>query len=399
MHDDPHPVEASPATPIYPDFSRVRADFPRSRTGVYFDNASSHPLSVHSAAAVHRLIDWETHEVGQPWWPSWANARDDSKRLFAQLIGADPSEISFARSTLEAENNLLNGLDIHTSGGNVVTNDLHYTPAIYNYMMRQREGLDVRIVRHRDWRIDIRDMEQAVDRNTRLIVISLVSNVNGYVHDVKALSELAHAHGAYLFADINQAAGAIPIDVRAMGIDAAACSTFKWLMGLKGFGFLFLRKELQGNEGVRPTQLSGRVTFNYLPWTGHPDGALAEIVYEPVTGSAQYEVSYPSYEGVMCALESLRYIRDLGVSNIRSHVRGLTDRLMRELPGIGYQTITPIGNDSPIVSFECSYPEETLRKLHGVDVQVAMRFGSKMRISPSVYNNQDDVSRLLDALS
>ena len=73
-----------------PDFDSVRADFPRARTAAYFDNASSHPLSVHSTAALHRYVEWLSHDVGEPWWPNWAGTRDDSKALFARLINADP---------------------------------------------------------------------------------------------------------------------------------------------------------------------------------------------------------------------------------------------------------------------------------------------------------------------
>jgi len=148
------------------DFSAVREDFPRARLSAYFDNASCHPLSVHSATALHRYIDWETNEVGDPWWPHWAKARDESKTLFAQLINAKPSEIAFARSTIEAESNLLNGMNIQAMGGNVVTNDLHYSAALYNYKMRQQAGLDVRIVRNRNWVTDVRDVEKAIDGKT-----------------------------------------------------------------------------------------------------------------------------------------------------------------------------------------------------------------------------------------
>ena len=380
-----------------PDFDVVRTDFPRARTAAYFDNASSHPLSVGSAAALHRYIDWVTNEVGEPWWPSWAAPRDESKNLFARLINARPEEIAFARSTVEAESNLLNGMREHLSGGNVVTNDLHYAAALYNYKMRQQEGLDVRVVKHRDWQIDLRDMERAVDRNTRLISISLVSNVNGYLSDAQALSDLAHAHGAYLYVDIIQAAGAVPIDVNAMGIDLAACSTFKWLMGVKGFGFLYVRADLQGTV-VKPTQHSGGVRLNYAPWVEEADPAVVDISFTPRPGPACYEVSYPSYEGAVCAQESLRYIHRLGVHNIRNHVRTLTDRLQEELPAMGYPSITPKGNESPILAFVTEDPATTMTRLRNAGVHVAMRHGNKMRISPSVFNNQEDVDRLLESL-
>jgi selenocysteine lyase/cysteine desulfurase len=256
----------------------------------------------------------------------------------------------------------------------------------------------LRIVKHRDWQIDYRDMERAIDSNTRLVSITLVSNVNGYLSDVKAISDLAHAHGAYLYVDIIQGVGAVPVDVQALGIDFAACSTFKWLMGVKGFGFLYVRSDLQGTV-VKPTQHCGGISFNYTPWAEEPNPAGVEFTFTPTPGPTCYEVSYPSYEGAICAQESLKYILRLGVHNIRNHVRTLTDRLMEELPALGYLAITPKGNESPIVSFVAPNPATTMATLRNAGVHVAMRYGNKMRISPSVFNNQEDVSRLLEALA
>ena len=389
-----------------PDFDVVRNDFPRARTAAYFDNASSHPLSVHSAAALHRYINWVTHEVGEPWWPPWAAPRDEAKHLFAKLINAQPEDIAFARSAVEAESNLINGMEEHISAGNIVTHDLHYGASLYNYKIREQasagtpinESDSLRIVKHRDWQINYHDIEQAIDDNTRLVSITLVSNVNGYLSDVKAISDLAHAHGAYLYVDIIQGVGAVPVDVEAMGIDFAACSTFKWLMGVKGFGFLYVRSDLQQSV-VKPTQHCGGISFNYAPWTEEPDPDVAEYTFTPTPGPTCYEVSYPSYEGAICAQESLKYILRLGVHNIRNHVRALTARLMEELPALGYPTITPKGNESPIVTFLAPDPAATIEKLRNAGVHVAMRHGNKMRISPSVFNNQEDVSRLLEALA
>ena len=380
-----------------PDFERVRADFPRALTTAYLDNASSHPLSVRSAAALHRYADWLSHDVGEPWWPAWAPPRDEAKSLFARLVGASPTEIAFARSTVEAESNILNGMAEHLAGGNVVTNDLAFSSVLHNYKVRQASGLTVRIVRNRDWCIDMDAMAAAIDVNTRLVSIALVSNVNGFLADAATLSDMAHERGAYLYADIMQAAGAVPIDVRAMGIDMAACSAFKWLMGVKGFGFLYVRDDLQDSV-LKVSQPSGGVDFHYPPWVESTDPDIADITINPRRGAAAFEVSYPSYEGVICAQESLRYILDLGVEHIREHVRGLTDRLHDELPARGYAPITPRDNESPILSFVAPDPITTLSCAQAASVHVAMRFGDKMRLSPSVYNNQDDVSRLVEAL-
>ena len=75
---------------------------------------------------------------------------------------------------------------------------------------------------------------------------------NGFQHDLKAVCDLAHAHGAYVYADIIQAAGAVPIDVRASGVDFAAAATYKWLMGDFGLGFLYVREDLLDAVIQRP---------------------------------------------------------------------------------------------------------------------------------------------------
>lgn len=381
-----------------PDFERIRDDFPRVINEVYMDNASTHPINIYTAAALHRYAEWAKNEVGEPWWPGYIDTRDECKQSFARLINADPDEIAFARSTVEAENNVLNGMDF--KGGNVVTTDLHYTASLYSYKMReQRDGLKVKIIKHNDWQFDVKDFENVVDRNTKLIAITLVSNVNGFlVKDVKAISDLAHANGAVLYVDFIQGVGAVPVDVKAMGIDIAACSTFKWLMGSKGFGFLYVRKDLQDTV-VRTLHHNGGVSFNYAPWTDKPNPALPEIGFTPRTGPGIYEVSYPSYEGVTCAIASLKYIHELGVPNIRSYVRTLTSRLAKEMPRLGYTSITPEGNDSPIIVFQAKDPDDTMRRCRAAKVHVAMRFGNKLRISPSIYNNQSDIDRLLEVLS
>jgi selenocysteine lyase/cysteine desulfurase len=214
-------------------------------------------------------------------------------------------------------------------------------------------------------------MDEAIDDDTRLVSIALVSNVNGYLADISALSDLAHARGAYLYPDIMQAAGAVPIDVRA---------------------------DLQGTV-VRPTQHAGGISFNYEPWTDTPDTARPGVTFQPTEGPSQYEVSYPSYKGAICAQESLRYIDHLGVANIRAHARELTNRLHEELSRLGYRAITPRDNDSPILSFISPNPTDTVARCRQADVHIAMRFGDKLRLAPSVYNNHEDVDRLLQALA
>ena len=315
------------------------------------------PLSTHTAAAMREYMDALVNGPDSA-RDKFENGRlmTSVKEMFARLINAKPSEIGFTPSTQTGENIVLEGLEV-MAGGNVVTNDLHYGGSLLNYRERQKLGLDARIVAHKDYVMDFRDLERVVDRKTKLIAIAIVSNVNGYVHEIRKITDLAHAHGAYVYVDAIQAAGAVPIDVKAMGIDFLACSAYKWLMGGR-FGYLYVREDLQ-DPVLKAKLFGGRST---------PKGA------------SRYEISTVSHLGCVCQSQALAYIHSYGVDAIRAHVRPLTERLLKEMPALGYPSITPKGNESPIVSFTVKDPAATKTKLQKAKVVVTM--GSTMRVSP-----------------
>ncbi len=398
---------AQTAKPV--DWGKVREDFPWLKNRLWLTAADYHPLSVRSIAAMERHIRFRGYGEGGGGSSPFGAEELATKQMFAELIHARPSEIAFTQSTTDGENIVIAGLRLGEAKGNVVIDDLHYQASKYMYRMLEREGrIELRIVRYREidgrWAVHAEDMERAIDRNTRLVSLALVSNINGYLHDVRRTAAAAHQHGAYLYADIIQGAGATPIDVRAMGIDFAACGAYKWLMGDFGFGFLFVKEELQ--EKLQRSRYGVRQYSS-------PGGAQTDAQFQLRPGAARYESGSFSYVGGTCAHAALQYIRELGVANIRAHAKALTERLQKEMPRLGYPALTPAGNDTPIVSFRVSDYAATsakLRKAFGGTV-VAMRrwefTGPKgdvsvipgMRVSPSVYNNDADIDRLLAALA
>ncbi len=393
-----------------PDFASVRADFPRATNEVYFNSAAQHPLGVHSVRGMQRYMDFLHLGPGNGRRDFWETGFNEVKPMFARLIHAQPSEIALCPSTTVGENMILGGMDL--AGHNVVTNDLHYTSSISNYKVREKNGLDVRIVKHRDWHIDLGDMERAVDKKTKLIAVSLVSSVNGHLENIKALSDLAHAHGGYLFADIIQGAGAIPIDVQAMGIDFASCAMYKWLQGEHGFGFLYIREGLAGAV-VKTLQYTGHPDFNYPPWVKAPQPGAPDIINHTPSGAAAFECGTPSVITYAAQYESFKYIDKLGVDRIRAHARTLTGRLQKELPALGYTPITPQDAGTPIVTFLCKDAEAVKSKIRAAartgrakisitgpnSALTVGRFGNHIRFSVSVFNNQQDVDRVLEVLA
>jgi selenocysteine lyase/cysteine desulfurase len=368
----------------------VRADFPIASAQTYLNSASIHPMSLPAAKALQDHIAFRTRGGGEGRSDFGEEQQKDLKRRFAQLIGAKAEEIAFVQNTSDGENIVVMGMDLPKRGGNVVLDELHFETSLYMYKSLEARGVQLRVVKHRDWAIDIKDMERAIDRNTRLVSMALVSNVNGYLHDAKAISDLAHANGAYVFADMVQAAGAVPIDVRAMGIDFGSAATYKWLMGERGFGFLYVRDDLQ-NTVVPTTRYGHRQIAKF---------DRINITWEPLPGAARYETGTFPNSLALCSYTSLQYIERLGLQNIRAHARQLTDRLQKEMPALGYPSVTPKGNETPIVAFQVKDVAATQQKLRQAGVTATMIADEKrLRLAVSVFNNQSDIDRLLGALA
>jgi selenocysteine lyase/cysteine desulfurase len=393
-----------------PVWSKVRADFPWLQEKLWLTAADYHPVGVHSIQAMQSYLAARAQGPAEGRGEFTGREQRETKEMFARLIGAQPAEIAFVQNTTDAENIVVAGLDFGRKPCNVVIDDLHYQASKFLYRMLQKDGrIELRVVPRRPgqpWRVATGDMEKAIDRNTRLVSIALVSNINGYLHDAKATSAIAHAHGALLYADIIQGAGAVPIDVKASGIDAAGCGTYKWLMADRGFGFLYVREDLQDSV-IRRSRYGVRQFSS-------PNRAQADSQFTLLPGAVKYEAgaSISACAGV-CVHASLRYIHDLGIPNIRAHAKSLTDRLQREVPKLGYSAITPPENPTPIVSFLVPEYEKTIAKVNKASGKPVIAFRrweftgrngeveivTGMRISPSVYNNDRDIDVLLNALS
>lgn len=256
------------------------------------------------------------------------------------------------------------------------------------------------MVPHRDYRIDLKDLEQVVDRNTRLIQVSLVAMFNGFQHDLKAVCELAHAHGAYVYADIIQGVGAVPFDVRASGVDFCACSSFKWLMGDFGLGFFYAREELLGTVVQRPHwgyHSTSDMTGHFGPFD--PEGEAKPVSWVLRNDASGYfETGSTAAEAAAALGASLAYIRDLGVENIQQHRQPLLRRLREEMPRLGFPLLTPPESTSPIITFGTRDGVALAQKLEAARVNVRVsRYWTRM--SPSVYNDMGDIERLLEVLS
>ena len=391
-----------------------KADFIIDEGYTYINAAYTHPIPKVSLEAARRAAENRGSlrapaggaSGGRGTGRGGGGENNNPKALFAELIGAKPTEIAYVSSTSAGENLVVQALGLdHDFSGNVVTDGLHYDGAILHLLELKKRGLDLRIVPPtKDYRIDLKDMEKLVDNKTKLIEVSSAAMYNGFQHDLKAVADLAHAHGAFVYADIIHSAGAEPFDVKATGIDFAAASSFKWLMGDFGMGFLYAREDVlpKIRRPVIGYMQASRMEGFYPP--NLPEGEYTPVDYalNNTTAGMFESGTLAGGSAVNQALlgASLRYVKELGLATIQAHRQPLLERLRDEVPRFGFTCVTPPGSTGGNITFAYKNVNQSPfpQKLQAAKVNV--RFSRNwMRLSPSVYNDMADVERFLSAMA
>lgn len=366
--------------------------------GTYLNCASQHPVSRGARAAVDDYLDYKTFSTNRSY--PFGPIRQRVMENYAKLINADADEICFVQSTTVGENLILKALDIPYEPARVVTDELHFVGSLPTYSELAKLGMDVVTIRaSEDGSIDLERFDDAVDTNTRLVAVSLVSTINGFEHDLKSICEIAHGRGAYVYADVIHAVGSTPFDVRETGVDFASAAGYKWLMGDMGLGLMYVRKD-RLDEIRRPwfghNQLARR-THKGFP---NPDAGETVTEYEHMDSALGYFAMGTQANGVAAMLDySIDYLLEVGVDRIRDYRQPLIDRLQAELPKRGYAAITPRDTRTALVSFRHDGNAEQLyNRLRDRNITVSVS-QHHFRVSPSVFNDMDDIDRLISALS
>ncbi len=376
----------------------IRELFPRLEGQVFLNTAGGTPLGSFAQEGLRRYEDFWTHGPGDGRGDYFREMLTGVRGRIAGLIGADASEVALVHCTKEGEQIVLDGLPSLWSGANLVTNDLHFAGSLHNLLGLGDAGMDVRIVRSHGFDLQLEQMAEAIDDQTALVSVTLVSNVNGRIEPMKELAALAHAHGAYVYADVIQAAGIVPFDVHDLGIDFAAGNGYKWLFGPHGTGFLFVRRELQGSA-LTDRLFPGHARHNYRPWIAEPVAGQADFVVRDPDDARRYEPGHHAYLCYAALYEGLGFVEEIGVEAMRDHAVGLAGRLKDRVDPDRYPCVSPHTDRSPIVTFTTGHSPEGLgERLSAERIAVALSPG-RIRVSPAIFNTADDVDLLADVLN
>src|SRR3984893_11308803 len=378
------PLEGQRPTTNRDDPLGVRRDFPAVRDGLYLNAAYIAPIPLPVADAARAFAE---RKASRPIpLDEMLKKTDEVRGQFARLVGAEPDEIGFLFATSEGENIVASALDLKP-GDNVVVDELHYNTSFVLYRhLEETRGIALRIVKHRDGRVSSDDFTRAVDDRTRLVSVAWVSHQNGFRHDMRPLADVAHAHVALLYTDAVQALGMFPAGVRAAGVDFMTSGTYKWLLGGFGVAPFFVRRELL--DRIRVDRLGAL----------HVEKELGDHRYEIYRTAKKFESATLPSADVYQLGAALTYLERVGVDRIERRTVALARVLREGLAALGFRLYTPPDNNTSIVSVHLDRNQTRAPEvLDGGNVQVSFREkGSLIRVSPALFNTQDEIRRVLD---
>jgi selenocysteine lyase/cysteine desulfurase len=209
---------------------------------------------------------------------------------------------------------------------------------------------------------------------------------------MRPIADLAHAHGAVCYADAVQAVGMFPIDVRAAGVDALCCGTYKWLLAGFGVAPFYITPEL--NDRLRIDRYGEFQVVRELP----------DHHFELEKTARRFDYGSRAFGAVYQLGASLSYLEKVGVARIETHTVGLAQRLSDGLAGQGHRLFTPPGNRSSIVSFYVTKPLDDVRAVfHASNVEVTVRNDPShpeqngyVRVGIGLFNTADEVDHCLE---
>lgn len=392
--------------------AEIKKDFPilsRQAHGkplVYLDNAatSQKPRSVidavsayyqQSNANVHRGI----HVLAEEATEAYESVRD---KTAAFLNAPSARNIVFTRNATESVNLLAHSWGGHTlqPGDEILLSEMeHHSNLIPWQLIAEKTQSRLRFIPVTDdGFLDLSEIDDLINDQTKIVSLTLMSNVLGTINPVDGIIRKAHAAGAKVFLDAAQAAPHMPVDVQALGCDALVCSSHK-MLGPTGVGILYATADLLeamppfmgGGEMILDVRLES-ADWNEVPW--------------------KFEAGTPNIAGVIGFGAALDFLNNIGMDRIRAHEEEIAEYAFKQFSAVEEIRLygpTDMIRRGAVFSFALDglHPHDigTVLDAEGIAVRAGhhcakplmRKYGvpAMARASFFLYNDFEDVDRLM----
>ncbi|MBB4688046.1 aminotransferase class V-fold PLP-dependent enzyme [Amycolatopsis jiangsuensis] len=371
----------------HPSPAEFRGHFPAFADTVHLASCSQGALS---DALTAELSEFQhtIREYGAP-WDRWMAKVAEAREAFARLIGAGPDDIAVVPSASEGAYQVASTQSWSRQPG-LVTTDLEFPSIAHVWLAQQDRGADVRFAAHHNGLVDVEDYAALIGEDTRLVSVPLISYANGLRFPVSEIAELARERGARTFVDAYQGLGVEPVDVTRLGCDYLVSGSLKYLLGISGIAFLYVRPGLRDAVPPPLTGWFGRTNpFEFDPrHLDHPEHAR------------RFETGTPSIPSAYGAVAGLSLIHQLDAVRVRDRLRALTGQLQERLLEAGERLRSPVdeARRGPLVALADDDPDALAAFLAERRIVCSAR-GDVLRMSLHYYNDESDLDTVVRAIA
>ena len=316
------------------------------------------------------------------------------REVTAPFVGARPEEILVGSGSSHGMAVAALGFP-WKAGDEVVISATDFPANVYVWSeAARRAGGACRRVRGRKPAVTTDEILDAITNRTRIVSVSWVDFGSGEIIDLERLGEVCTERGIFLAVDATQAVGVLPLDAKAWRLSLVTVGAYKWMLGPYGSGFAYL--DPAWFDRIQPA---------YITWTaaqGAEDyNALPRDDYKLVTTARRFdEPETASFLNRAGLIRSAEFLAGIGVPAVHAHVSGLLSRLEADLPRPFRRRASPSRLPGPILSIEAddvSTVRQAYERLRAGNFRTSLR-DDGIRVSPHIYNTEDDIDRFLRVL-
>ena len=405
------------------NIEEIRKDFPILNSGIiYMDTAAT---SLTPEPVLDAVLDYYrnynanvgrgVHKLTQ----IASQKYEEAHRKVAKFIGATPKELIFTKNTTEGINLVASGIGLKSGDKVVVSLWEHHSNLLPWIRAKNKFGIDLEVVKPNPiseyenktkCMLEMSDFEDVIDKRTKIVAITHVSNALGSILPVKEISRLCEESNALLLVDAAQSVPHIPLNVKKLGCDFLAFSGHK-MLGPTGTGGLYVKEELM--EEIEPLVVGG--------------GAVEDasfLDYSVKNSYEKFESGTPNIAGAMGLGAATEYLEKIGMEKVKAWEERLAKRLVEglqeikkiEVYGYGISKAFEWGKRIGTVSFNVKgmNPNEVASRLDR-EASIIVRSGhhcciplmkylglgaeGTVRTSVYLYNTEEEVERFLELIS